>query len=56
MTDKELIGVTVSRYMDLLRIQAAANPAIEIANQLRELRVQLSSFGINVEELKIDTP
>ena len=54
MSDKELVNTTVSRYMDLLRIQKAQNRDAEIENQKRELKVILEAMGITVEDLKID--
>ena len=54
MSDKELVTTTVSRYMDLLRIQKSQDRETEIENQKRELKVILESMGITVEDLKID--
>ncbi|MBQ9348431.1 MAG: hypothetical protein IJT94_14040 [Oscillibacter sp.] len=53
MSDKELVNTTVSRYMDLLRIEKAEDYKREVANQKQELRVILESMGIAVDDLKI---
>ena len=54
MTKEELTSITVSRYMDLLRIQKAEDRDKEIENQKRELRVVLETMGVAVENLRID--
>lgn len=54
MSDTELKSATVSRYMNLLRIEQAEDYRREITNQKRELRIILESMGIAVEDLKID--
>ena len=53
MSDMELKSATISRYMDLLRIEEAEDRESEIATQKRELRAALESMGVNVETLKI---
>ena len=53
VSDKELVNTTVSRYMDLLRIEKAEDYKREVANQKQELRVILESMGIAVDDLKI---
>ena len=54
MTDKEVIGNEISRFMDLLRIEKAADRDAEIRNQKRECRARLESFGVKVEDLQIE--
>ena len=53
MSDNELIMTTISRYMDVLRIESADNREAEIETQKRQLRATLQSMGVNVEELKV---
>ncbi len=53
MTDKELVTTTISRYMDLLRIECAANRDAVIETQKRELRAALESMGVSVEDLRV---
>ena len=53
MSDTELKSMTISRYMDILRIEEAEDREAEIATQKRELRATLESMGVNVETLKI---
>ena len=45
MTDKELVTQKIEKYMDLLRIENAADRDREISNQKRELRVELEALG-----------
>ena len=52
-SDRELTAVTISRYMDLLRIEQAEDYKREVANQKQELRAILESMGIAVDDLKI---
>ena len=54
MTDKELVATEITHYMDLLRVKQAENWKKELDNQLRESRAKLESFGVTVENLKID--
>ena len=54
MSDTELKSTTVTRYMNLLRIEQAEDYKREVTNQKRELKVILESMGIAVEDLKID--
>ena len=53
VSDNELVMTTISRYMDVLRIEGAADREAEIETQKRELRATLESMGVNVETLKI---
>lgn len=54
MSDKELIREMINKYSDLQRIEKAADPQKEIANQKRFLEAQLQAFGIVTEDLQID--
>ena len=54
MTDKELVTQKIEKYMDLLRIENAADRDREISNQKRELRVELEALGVAVDDLRID--
>lgn len=54
MTDKELVATEITHYMDLLRVKRAEDREKELENQLRESRAKLESFGVTVENLKID--
>ena len=53
MTDKEQAATMIAKYMDLLRIKAAANKEDEIENQLCETRAILQSLGVVVDDLII---
>ena len=53
MTEKEQATTMISRYMDLLRIQAAKDRDAEIENQLCETKAQLEALGIVAENLVI---
>ena len=55
MTHDEVVANEIAKYMNLLRIEAAENPEVEIQNQKTEARAKLESFGVNVENLKICT-
>ena len=57
MSDKELVGVAISQYMDLLRIDKADNMESvkkEVRNQKRELKARLEAMGVTVEDLTIE--
>ena len=54
MTDEELVAAEISRYMDLLRVKRAEDREKELENQLRESRAKMESFGVTVENLRID--
>ena len=54
MTKEELVATEISRYMDLLRVKQAADKEKELDNQLRESRAKLESFGVTIENLKIE--
>lgn len=54
MTKEELVATEITRYMDLLRVKQAEDKERELENQLRESRAKLESFGVTVENLKID--
>ena len=54
MTREELVAAEITRYMDLLRVKQAEDKEKELDNQLRESRVKLESFGVAVENLKLD--
>ena len=54
MTREELVATEITRYMDLLRVKKADDKEKELENQLRESRVKLESFGVAVENLKIE--
>ena len=54
MTKEELIATEITRYMDLLRVKKAEDKEKELDNQLRESRAKLESFGVTIENLKID--
>lgn len=51
---KEQTTYMIQRYMDILRIEAAADKAKEIANQKRETAVILEALGVAVDDLRID--
>ena len=56
MNDKEQATAAITRYMNLLRIQAAKDPEAmknEIENQLCETRAQLETLGVVSEKLVI---
>ena len=55
VTEKELITVTIDNYMNLQRIKKANGDVEnkELDYQLRGLIAQLSSFGVNVEDLTL---
>ena len=55
MTQDEVVANEIAKYMNLLRIEAARDPEVEIQNQKTEARAKLESFGVNVENLKIST-
>ena len=54
MTKEELVATEITRYMDLLRVKQAADKEKELDNQLRESRAKLESFGVTIENLKIE--
>ena len=54
MTKEELVATEITRYMDLLRVKQAADKEKEVDNQLRESRAKLESFGVTIENLKIE--
>ena len=54
MTKEELVAAEITRYMDLLRAKQAEDIKKELDNQLRESRAKLESFGVTVENLRID--
>ena len=54
MTDKENIANAITRFMNLQRIDKAADRDAEIRNQYKELKAQLEAFGVVVEDLTIE--
>lgn len=54
MSDRELINKTLEQYADLQRIEKAADPQKEIANQKRLLEAKLQAFGIVTEDVQFD--
>ena len=54
MTDKEMVATEITHYMNLLRAKQAEDIKKELDNQLRESRAKLESFGVTVENLRID--
>ena len=54
MTKEELVATEITRYMDLLRVKQAADKEKELDNQLRESRAKLETFGVTIENLKIE--
>lgn len=54
MTDKEIIANAITRFMNLQRIDKAADRDAEIRNQYKELKAQLEAFGVVVEDLTIE--
>lgn len=55
MTDKELITITIDRYMDLQRIkQSNGNQDNkELDYQIKGIIAKLSSMGVNVEDITL---
>ena len=53
MTDKEQTSFLISKYMDALRVLQAEDKERELENQLCEMRAQLQTLGVEVEDLKI---
>ena len=56
MSDKEQATAAITRYMNLLRIQAAKDPEAmknEVDNQLCEAKAHLEALGIVSEKLVI---
>lgn len=57
MSDKEQATATITRYMNLLRIQAAKDPEAmkrEVKNQICETKAQLEALGIVADNLVIE--
>ena len=54
MSDQELVTYKIEKYMDILRIEAAADRDREIGNQKREMQAELQAMGITVEDLRIE--
>ena len=54
MSDKELVIHKIEKYMDLLRIERAEDREREIGNQKRELKAELETMGVAVEDLRIE--
>lgn len=52
MSDGELIKELVDQYANLQRIENAADPQQEIADQKRILEAKLQAFGIVTEDIK----
>ena len=54
MPVQEQAKAAIEKYMDLLRIQKAADRDKELGNQLRETRAVLEALGIVTENLTVD--
>ena len=56
MNDKEQTTATITRYMNLLRIQAAKDPEAmkkEVSNQICETKALLEALGVVADNLVI---
>ena len=53
MNDKEQTTMLIDAYMNLLRIEKAADRQAEIDNQLCATRAKLQALGVVVDELVI---
>ena len=54
MTKEELVAQEITRYMNLQRVKHADDKDKELDNQIRESRAKLESFGVTVENLRIE--
>lgn len=55
MTDKELITVTIDRFIDLQRIKRANGDTVnpELDYQIKVTTAKLSSMGVSVEDITL---
>lgn len=55
MSDKELITITIDRYMDLQRIKKenGNHENKELEYQMKGVIAKLSSMGVNVEDITL---
>ncbi len=55
MTEKELITITIDRYMDLQRIKKenGNHENKELEYQMKGVIAKLSSMGVNVEDITL---
>ncbi|MDE6888869.1 MAG: hypothetical protein K2P45_09545 [Eubacterium sp.] len=55
MTEKELITITIDRYMDLQRIKKenGNHENKELEYQIKGVIAKLSSMGVNVEDITL---
>lgn len=55
MSDKELVDITIKEYCDLQRIKKCqTNDNTELNFQIKEKKVKLAAFGINIKELQFE--
>ena len=54
MTKEEQATMLIDAYLNILRLEKAADKDAEIANQKCGIRAKLETLGVTVENLKIE--